>query len=568
VSTHWPWCSALEALAVCLALVASCGPSFAQPTNDNFASRGSLPSTNITVYGSLAGASLEAGEPVLPEVSSGQTAWWTWTAPANGIVTLSAAGTDFSPLLAVYLGSDLLNLWLVASNNYVSQYEWCAGNTTCHWQVRDQATFHVTQGQAYQVAVDSAIMTSARVTYSWGLPGLWSTNQQVLWSTNVPAGADYRLGLQFTAAPTNDDFAHATWVHGPRLRLSASNAGATSEPGEFEHLGNTGGSSVWYAWTAPASGRVTLSVEPMPVYAPPSSFGDGLGLSQIIQIIGTGPLPCTVESPLLPLPRFFPVFSAYTGSSVGALTSAGCLPLALTGYDHAVAFDTVKGETYHLAFDGNQGTTGSTPLCLALTKPAVNDAFEHRLALHGIYVIARGYNAGATPQEGEPAAAPGSTGKTVWWSWTAPVSGTVSLDLSGSDYAFPVAVFTGATLGDLSLVATNSGTLSFTATAGQTYQIAVSDLEGLTGAINLVLSAPIVGLDLYGMKSHSPRLALLSYNAIAGQKVLLERSSDGSNWQRVRTTVAHRALLHFLVHPAPSASGPYYRAIILDRSFR
>src|ERR1035441_7956349 len=136
------------------------------------------------------------------------------------------------------------------------------------------------------------------------------------------------------------------------------------------------------------------------------------------------------------------------------------------------------------------GTTGDIPLYLALTKPASNDNFKNRIKLHGIDVIATCYNAGATHEPGEPAIGD-STGKTVWWSWTAPVGGTVSIDLSGSDYSFPVAVFDGSSLARLRMVATDSGGVTFVAVEGQTYQIAVGDHAGITGAIKLELQGTI-----------------------------------------------------------------------------
>jgi hypothetical protein len=303
----------------------------------------------------------------------------------------------------------------------------------------------------------------------------------------------------------------------------------------------------------------------VPVYAPPSSSGSD---SETITINPIGLPGCTTEHPLVPLPTFFPIFAAYTGTAVDALTPAGCLPLSLPGYDNGVCFDVVKGQTYHIAFDGNMGTTGTTPLCLALTKPAINDGFAHRIPLHGIYVRATGYNAGATQQPGEPRLGDGSTGKTVWWSWTAPVSGAVSIDLTGSDFAFPVAVFTGSSLASLNQVAVGTGSLSFTAVAGQTYQIAVGDDAGLTGAITLVLQAPVVYLDLARPPARFSRFTLLTYTAISGEEVLLEQSADGSHWQAMQTLLSRQNSVSFMVNKPPAADGPYYQAIVVDRLYR
>ena len=547
-------CIAISLCCAGLSTFAQFGPPF--QLADNFANRTVIFGPDYWITGSLSNATSEAGEPFIDGVSSGQTVWGTWTAPSNGIVTLLPDADTFSPLLTVYTGNALKNLTLVASNNYLICYE--DGTCGCHWRERNQTTFHVSGGQAYQICVDSAIITDASWVnqtdpwYSWS----------VVQTTNIPAGGDVQLGLQFTPAPKNDDFVNRIKLSGSRFSTNVSNAGATKELGEPNHSGNPGGSSVWYSWTAPASGRATLSVNEVPDYAPPSS-SDGGSDDIIITPVGNS---CGREIDQNPPPLFYPVFAAYTGMAVNSLTSANCLPMALDAFPCAVEFDAVKGQTYQIAFDGNMGTTGNIPLYLALTKPASNDNFENRIKLHGVYVTATSYNAGATRQSGEPLFGD-STGKTVWWSWTAPVNGTVSIGLSGSDYSFPVAAFTGSSLARLRMVAAASGGVTFEAVAGQTYQIAVGDRAGLTGAIKLELQAPIVDLPLFQTVRRPANSALLYYGASAGQVVLLLHSNDGVNWQNGQTSAANHAVVEFLVRPAPSNNGPYYRAIVVDRTF-
>jgi hypothetical protein len=50
--------------------------------------------------------------------------WWSWVAPAGGWVTIAdvTANHDpfIGPLVAVYVGSSVSNLALVASNSYVA----------------------------------------------------------------------------------------------------------------------------------------------------------------------------------------------------------------------------------------------------------------------------------------------------------------------------------------------------------------------------------------------------------------------------------------------------------------
>jgi hypothetical protein len=549
------------------------------------------------VAGTLAGATLEAGEPFLDGISSGQTAWWSWTAPTNGILSLAVSGTNFNPLLSVYAGSSLPALSLVASNNYLICYS--DGDCGCHWRMRGQIAFHVTAGRQYQLDVDSPIVTDA--SFGWqveqGVPVYTQSSDGttniiqgpdmpvfgVIMTTNIAPGAEVSLQLQFTAAPTNDNFANRALLTGSRAQINANNCAASLEPGEPDKMGNPGGSSIWYTWKAPASGRVTLSTNSIPPYLPPSYYENQAGVvsefdylyGSVSVELGDGfgfitfeyPYPScgdAVDQTPSP-PPYFPVLAAFTGTNVSALTPADCLPVALSSYPYAIEFDALKGSNYQIAVDGNLGSTGDITLCLALTTPAANGVFANRIVLHGIYLVVTGYNAGAVAQRGAPDIGNGSTGKLAWWSWTAPVSGPVSIDLTGSDFTFPVAVFTGGALSRLSQVAAGAGGVSFSAVEGHTYQIAVGDASGQTGAIAMTLTAPMVEVHLLGvLRGGSRNSALLEYSASRGQVVLLMKCSDGVNWQEAQTATAHNNYVQFYVTPPPSPKGTRYEAIIVD----
>ena len=534
--------------------------------SDDFVNRPFL-GTAAWVVGSLSNATSEADEPLIDGVSSGQTVWGTWTAPSNGIVTLSPEAETFSPLLTVYTGDALNTLSLVASNNYLICYE--DGVCGCHWRERNQITFHVARGQAYQICVDSAIITDAAMTFQSG-PAFTNSNGSIIYgmgwrpifTTNVLVGGDVILNLQFTPAPPNDDFINRVKLAGARTSILASNAGATKELGERDHLGNPGGSSVWYSWTAPAAGRVTLTTNELAPYAP-SSSGDGGSFWSFSMGTGGWPLTCGNEIDQNPPPVFYPVFAAYTGTAVDALTPANNLPMSLDAFPDGVEFDAVKGRTYQIAFDGNMGTAGEIPLYLALTTPAANNNFYKRIPLHGVSVVATSYNAGATHQPGEPVFG-ASAGKTVWWIWTAPVGGTVAIDLGGSDYSFPVAVFTGLAPASLQTVAEGSGGLAFQAVRGKTYQIAVSDCNGLTGSIKLSLQAPLMDLPLF-RTTRTGRTAILTYVSAANETIALLHSTDDVNWKIIQMKPTTGNLVQFPVTEAPTHLGPFYRAILFDR---
>jgi hypothetical protein len=71
----------------------------------------------------------------------------------------------------------------------------------------------------------------------------------------------------FGQAPANDLFANAITINGPIATVMGSNVGATKpfgpggEPSIGPGLGNFGGASVWWNWTAAASGQTTIDTE-------------------------------------------------------------------------------------------------------------------------------------------------------------------------------------------------------------------------------------------------------------------------------------------------------------------
>ena len=101
-------------------------------------------------------------------------------------------------------------------------------------------------------------------------------------------------------------------------------------------------------------------------------------------------------------------------------------------------------------------------------------------------------------------------GASVWLSWTAPASGTVTIDTFGSNFDTLLGVYTGPSVNMLLVVAGNDNTggpqseVTFTATAGTTYLIAVDGFNGgvgpATGSILITISSvtpppPVQGSD-------------------------------------------------------------------------
>src|SRR3954469_2948964 len=60
------------------------------------------------------------------------------------------------------------------------------------------------------------------------------------------------------AQPANDNFANAWLLSGAVVTTNGNSVGASKEPGEPNHNGNTGARSVWFTWIAPKSAQVRL----------------------------------------------------------------------------------------------------------------------------------------------------------------------------------------------------------------------------------------------------------------------------------------------------------------------
>src|SRR5512138_2043925 len=74
----------------------------------------------------------------------------------------------------------------------------------------------------------------------------------------ILAGALGLLAITALGQPANDNFADAQELAGGWGTVAADNGGATAEPGEPSHAGVLANASVWFKWTAPISGEVSL----------------------------------------------------------------------------------------------------------------------------------------------------------------------------------------------------------------------------------------------------------------------------------------------------------------------
>jgi hypothetical protein len=267
------------------------------------------------------------------------------------------------------------------------------------------------------------------------------------------------------AAPTNDDFTNRETLNGSLpIEVTRSNVEATKENGEFIPGLAPAGHSIWFEWEAQSTGWVTIGA-------------------------------CKDEFPT--------VLAIFTGTELTHLT-----PVATGNADEGpdcpyrqsqYTFMAQSATKYEIAVDGcgfylpeqaPPQTEGQVRLRIEATPPPPNDDFVHAATLvssleeefegEAFYVGQKfGYNWNATAEGGEPSLIGGPGGASVWYSWTAPISGDVRVNPELLNPGLRLGLYTGNSLEGLQLLFGGLKpyeSVTFTASAGTTYRIVVYGL--------------------------------------------------------------------------------------------
>ncbi len=257
-------------------------------------------------------------------------------------------------------------------------------------------------------------------------------------------------------APANDDFADAQQISGASGIVTGNNTGATLEPGEPVH----GIASVWYKWQPGADACTNIGVQ-----SGANDFYMGI----------------------------------YTGSAVDGLTLVAEDDNSGSGLWPLIVFHANAGTTYYIRV-----TAMTTPRNFNLTwtyagSGPANDNFENAAAIQGISGRVSGTTVGATRQCGEDVLMFEGSGdggsSSVWYRWTAPVSGAVMFNTIGSNYDTMLGVYTGSDLDALTVVTRNDdfsdwrtvyvSRVIFTAIEGTEYRIRVDGYANHQGSVVL-----------------------------------------------------------------------------------
>ncbi|MFZ1814768.1 MAG: hypothetical protein WBO55_16105 [Rhizobiaceae bacterium] len=279
-----------------------------------------------------------------------------------------------------------------------------------------------------------------------------------------------------TRAHAGDNFPGTT-ITGSSGSLTGSTTGATGEAGEPTTYGGGSLNTMWYSWTAPSVG---------------------------VFIVET----CSATQT-----NFDTTLKTYTGAAVNSLSVVDQNDDACAHTGGSLAsrntFVTASGTTYRIQVDGYGSNTGNFLLSWTFTPgsgPPPGDDFPG-ITLSGASGSVTGVNILATGQAGEPTTFGGGSLNTIWYSWTAPFTGTATFEtcsVTQTDFDTTLKAYTGAVITGLTVTAQNDdactggagGTASrvtFTATSGVTYRIQVDGYGSNSGNFLLTWSLVVTG---------------------------------------------------------------------------
>ena len=502
------------AAMLCMAL-APAAASAAAPPNDDFAAAQPL-ITGVAATGDNTEAGTEAGEPVHSAwVAPNRSVWFTWTAPSAGLARISACGSAFDTVVAVYGGSSLAGIYAtrIANND-----NGCADSAQA-----SMVHVRATAGTTYRIALDG---------WGGGDAGAYSIVADVLGDPGAP--------------PANDGPDAAPVLAGAAVHATGTNAGATSGwnewPADATQL-------VYWRWTSPVDGQVRVDTCASgfdTVLGVLRRTSDGMwnggalarrgcgdraavtldavkGQEYWIGVGGEAGTSGAIDLRIDATPDVTPpmtTFSSAPGSPWGrrvaqfqwkvtdeAPTTSECALdagewYACSGGESVGAL--AEGEhVFQVRSTDVHGNAEDPPAEHAFTvviPEAPNDAFADAVVL-GPGETASVNNGKATAEPGEPSHDSWYFEQglgahfSVWYAFTPVSNGTAELDWCASGFDVVVAVYTGTAVGALQRVANREPpgcTDSLPVQGGTTYRIAVDgaarNLDYGTGPVMLSLA--------------------------------------------------------------------------------
>ena len=162
------------------------------PINDNFADAIVLSGTSGQVTGSNVAATKETGEPNNPASNGGASVWWSWTATTTENVTINLSGSSYDTILAVYTGTAVNALTLIASDDDSGD-----GTTS-------KLTFAATSGITYKICVDGYGGATGSIVLTWNTASICLLSATIASAAAMPnAGQMWSNWIFLSATPAS-----------------------------------------------------------------------------------------------------------------------------------------------------------------------------------------------------------------------------------------------------------------------------------------------------------------------------------------------------------------------------
>ncbi len=191
------------------------------------------------------------------------------------------------------------------------------------------------------IRLNSGLSTTALGSNSWTIPLLLTPGTNVIQVAATDFSGNTSVPLSFQVIyrafdPFNDGLANALELAGTVGATTTNNLNATLEPGEPLHVGKQGGKSVWYFFTAPSDGLLSIT---------------------------------TTNS------NFDTLLAVYTGTRVDRLTALNANDDTPTGFGvYSELTQAVRsGTRYYVAVDGLAGSCGQIFLEYKFTAVPIYD---------------------------------------------------------------------------------------------------------------------------------------------------------------------------------------------------